>query len=280
MGLTGDLRRCAIHQSEWLDLAKQVPVGQKRRTRHGAEATAALDVYNNEDSWSAYCHRCHESSKVYKQFLQKVDTSVPIIRKYLDTKALVTLQELSRAHPEKYSATIVLLHSKGVSTSLIRAYKPMYCLTDDRLVFRFKGVHIGRDCTGRSPMKWFKYHVDNPESFVYLQGDNTQNTREFIVVCEDLFSCIKITHYTGHNTMCLLGTRFEDAKVKFFIERGFTVLGAYDGDSGGDSGYMLAANRCNLLDIPLHRVVVPRNKDPKDLKPNVLIKIIEDAKHG
>lgn len=269
-----------LHSSEWLTQSKAVPVGQKRRVQHGAECTKAMDVYNNEDSWSAYCHRCHDSGKVYKQFLQKVDTSVPIIRKYLDSKALVTLQELAVSHPEKYSATVVLLHSKGVSTSLLRAYKPTYCLTDDRLVFRFKGVHIGRDCTGRSPMKWFKYHVDTPESFVYLQGDTTQNTREFIVVCEDLFSCIKITRYTGHNTMCLLGTRFEDAKVKFIIERGFTVLGAYDGDSGGDSGYMLASNRCVLLDIPIHRVLVPRNKDPKDLKHNVLINIIEDAKHG
>ena len=268
-----------LHSSEWLDQARAVPVGQKRRVFHGAEGTAALNVYNNDDSWSAYCHRCHASGKMYKQFLQKKDTSVPIIRKYLDTKALVTLQELSKVHPEKYSAMVVLLHSKGVSTSLLRAYKPMYCLTDDRLVFRFQGVHIGRDCTGRSPMKWFKYHLDDTESFVYLQGDNTPSTREFIVLCEDLFSCIKITHYTGHNTMCLLGTRFEDAKVKFIIERGFTVLGAYDGDSGGDSGYMLASNRCVLLDIPIHRVVVPRNKDHKDLKPNVLIKIIEDAKH-
>ena len=268
-----------MHQSEWLDQAKAVPVGQKRRVKHGAEATAAMDVYNNEDSWSAYCHRCHESSKVHKQFLQKVDTSVPVLRKYLDYSALVSLQELAATHPEKYKAMVVLLHTKHVSTTILKPYKPMYCLTDDRLVFRFKGVDIGRDCTGRSSMKWFKYHTPEQRGFVYLQGKDVPTTGEVIAACEDLFSSMKITHYTGLSTMCLLGTRFEDEKVTFVISRNARLLGAQDGDAGGDDCSRLMYHRCSSLGIPYKRLQVPAGLDPKDMLPVDLIKLIEEAKH-
>ena len=265
-----------LHSSEWLDQAKQVPVGQKRRVRHGAECTKAMDVYNNEDSWSSYCHRCHDSGFVRKEVLEKPDTSVPVFRKYLDYNKCLTLSELAVRYPKKYCAVVVLLQEKGVSTTILEPYKPMYCLTDDRLVFRFKGVDLGRDCTGRSPMKWFKYHNDSSKEFVYLQGKNGLVKGSYVVICEDLFSCAKITHYTGLSTMCLLGTRFEDAKVAFCLRYGLRVLGAFDGDTGGDGGHRIASDRCLLLDIQYQRVDIPRDKDPKDLKPKELINLFKE----
>lgn len=263
-----------LHPSEWLDQSKSVPVGQKRRVYHGAESTRAMDVYNNDDSWSAYCHRCHASGKVYKQFLQRVDTSIPKVLRYWDRYNSITLPELASTHPDKYRAMVVLLHTKGVSTSLLREYKPMYCLTDDRLVFSFDGVHIGRDCTGRSPMKWFKYHQDNSKGFVYLQGKDVLDKR--VVICEDLFSCIKITHYVGLSTMCLLGTRFEDEKVTFVIDNNLRVIGCLDGDKGGDDGWRTIRSRCDLLSIPYIKVDTPRGLDPKDLKPQELINLFKE----
>lgn len=266
-----------MYHDEWLDQAKAVPVGQKRRVRHGAESTKAMDVWNNNDSWSVYCHRCHESSKVYKQFLEKPDLSVPVFRKYLDYSACITLQELAVAHPLKYRATIVLLQSKGVSTTILRSLNPMYCLTDDRLVFRFNGVDIGRDATGRSPVKWLKYYQDNSKGFVYLKGTNTQNVCKVVVLCEDLFSCAKVTWYTGYSTMCLLGTRFEDQKVHFILNNQLSVLGAFDDDKGGEFGHRTVRGRCNALSIPYYQVPVPRGLDPKDLKPIELKQIIEES---
>ncbi len=46
-----------MHRSEWLDQCKRVPVGQTRRVVHGAEGRPNLVLYNNPDSWSAYCER-------------------------------------------------------------------------------------------------------------------------------------------------------------------------------------------------------------------------------
>ena len=144
-----------MHKSEWLDLCKRVPVGQTRRTRHGAEGRPNLVLYNNPDSWSAYCHSCKTSGFVRKEYLEPVDTSVPVYKKYLDTRDLVSLEAMSDAD---FKRLVLLLHDKCMSLPVMSKFNPLYNKGDERLVFRFDGVDIGRDCTGRSPAKWLKYH--------------------------------------------------------------------------------------------------------------------------
>lgn len=264
----------ALHHSEWLDAAKNVPLGQKRRVYHGAEYTPALDVYNNADSWSCYCHRCKEGGKIYKQHLAREQDIAPTFRKYLNRKALITLTELAQKHPDKYKRMVVLLQDKHVSTLIMRAYSPMYNTEDDRLVFRFDGVDIGRDCTGLSGTKWYKYYNDDSKSYVYLQGKNKFDGREPVVLCEDLFSCIKITYYTGCSTLCLLGTRFTDETLGFIRSRALYPIIATDGDGAGYDAKRLIHNRLSLFDIPFSELDVPSGLDPKDLRPVELNKLV------
>lgn len=266
-----------MHESEWLDQAKLVPVGQKRRVFHGAERTRALDVWNNEDSWSAYCHRCHTSAIKYKQFLQKVDATVPVFRKWLDHKSLIGIDLLSRSFPDKYKALITMLQHKGVSLTVLADLNPRYNIADDRLVFTFGDVELGRDCTGRSEAKWLKYHKEDSKSFLYLQGKNLRNNREVLVTCEDLFSAAKIRYYTGFSTMCLLGTRFEDAKLVHILENNCAVIACGDGDSGGWDCNRLVTSRCNLHGVPYSVCPIPDGLDPKDLSPEHLNQLLKDA---
>ena len=258
-----------MHHSEWLDLAKKVPVGQKRRHFHGAELTRALDVYNNEDSWSAYCHRCHTSAKVRKQFVERVDVTQPIYRRYLDKDCLITLEQLHDKHLFKFKTLVKLLHDKGMSTVTIDDLSPMYNTKDDRLVFRFKGVDIGRDCTGLSPAKWLIYDNPDREGFVYLQGKNPYCTREPVILTEDLFSAQKIRYYTGYSTMCLLGTKFPNETVQFLLER--QAVTATDGDPAGWKARRLINSRCELFGIPCFSADIPDGLDPKDMTPEALI---------
>ena len=260
-----------LHHSEWLDLARKVPVGQKRRHFHGAESTKALDVWNNPDSWSCYCHRCHTGAKVYKQFIEKVPDDTPLYRKYLDYKCLITLDQLYKTDLYKYKRVIKLLHDKGVSTVSIQALNPMYNTKDDRLVFRFKGVDIGRDCTDRSPAKWLVYHSDNPMGYVYLQGQNSYQTQEPVILTEDLFSAQKIRYYTGWSTLCLLGTSFKNDIAVFLLDK--IAVCATDGDKGGWKARSAIKTRCELFGIPFIPVDVPTGLDPKDIPPEGLIKM-------
>lgn len=262
-----------IHSSEWLDQAKKVPVGQKRRVYHGAEPTKAMDVWNNEDSWSCYCHRCHMGGKVYKQYLQRVDESAPVFRKYLDKRGLITLDKLMQTEPYKYKRLIKLLHDKGVSTVTIEDLKPMYNTVDDRLVFQLKGVDIGRDCTGLAGAKWLMYYRADQAAFVYLQGSNSFKTREPVILTEDLFSAQKIRYYTGWSTLFLLGTNFKHETAHFLLDKLPTI--ATDGDHAGLVAKRIINNRCDLFGIPVRSVDVPDGLDPKDIPPTGLIQMFK-----
>lgn len=255
-----------MHKSEWLSDAQKVPVGQNRRVYHGAETRPNLVVYNNTDSWSAWCHSCQENGFVRKEVLQAVDKSTPVFHKYLSAADCVTLPELARAYPSKFKALVVLLHKKHMSTALIEPYSPVYCLSDDRLVFTFKGASIGRDVTERSHAKWLQYHhVANPMEYVYLQRENTSCVHEPMVLTEDLFSAIKITTYVGVSTLCCLGTRIHDSIIQLIISKAFYPVLAFDGDEAGDKAMRTASKRLRIRDVPFSTVRVPDGLDPKDL---------------
>lgn len=270
-----------MHRSEWLDQCKHVPVGQSRRVYHGAEGRPNLVLYNNPDSWSAYCHSCKEGGKVMKDMLEPVDTAVPVFHKYLDHKSCVTLRSMS---PDKFKQLVMFLHDKGMSTTLVESQNAVYCTSDERLVFKYKGVHLGRDITGRSPAKWLHYHNDNPAEYVYLQG-KTVREYEPVIMTEDLFSAIKINYYTGYSAMCCLGTRITDEIVTSFVKFPSSVEGcrvhgqgkirvgvlAFDGDGAGDRARRDAANRFGLRGVPFVSVSIPRGLDPKDLSAAELI---------
>lgn len=269
-----------MYQSEWLEDAKRVPVGQSRRVYHGAESRPNLQVFNNTDSWSAWCYACGKSGKVYKEVLQRVDTSAPVFHKYLSAADCVTLPELARLHPERYKRLVVLLHKKRVSTALLAPYSPVYCLVDERLVFTFKGASIGRDVTERSPSKWLVYYNADPLDYVYLQGGITQRTREPIVLTEDLFSAIKVKHYTGLSALCCLGTRIHDSIVQFLTAREFYPVLAFDGDEAGYKATRAASKRLGIRDIPFTSVVIPENLDPKDLSHTELLTLFKGVLNG
>lgn len=271
-----------MHRSEWLDLAKRVPVGQSRRFRHGAEGRSNLVVYNNPDSWSAYCHSCKVGGKVYKELLQKVDVAAPVYRKYLNSSTLCALQDLPKA---KYKDLVLLLHSKCISTVLLNKFNPKYNTEDDRLVFQFNGVSIGRDCTGRSNAKWLHYHHDNPKEFVYLQGRLVGDCEPLILV-EDLFSAIKINQYTGWSTLCCLGTRISDEIIRFVTSGTYTsseqgavhtravrrfAVAAFDGDCAGLHAERSLISRLSIRGVGYRTVRIPSGLDPKDLNHTQLV---------
>lgn len=262
-----------LHHSEWLLKAKAVPVGQKRRVHHGCGATASMDVWNNPESWSAYCHRCHDSGRMYKEYLTPVPKDVVVYRKYCNSADLVELSVLRSKHPEWFRRMIVLLQAKGVSTALLEAVGATlrYNVKDHRLVLKFSGVDIGRDCTGVSPAKWLKYHRDDGLGYVHLQGKNAQDTR--VVITEDVFSAAKITYYTGVPSMCLLGTGFDDQKVVQLLNA--KVLVCTDGDKAGYDAARVIKQRLDVLGVPTE-VRIKDGYDPKDMTPEELLEFINE----
>jgi hypothetical protein len=253
-----------MHHSEWLDQAQRVPVGQKRRVYHGAERTPAMDVWNNDDSWSAYCHRCHESARVSKGYIEKLEEVQEV--EYLNVNDIVSLDVMRSKHIYWYKVLVQHLHAKGVSTTIIEPYRPMFNTKDKRLVFRLDGTDIGRDLTGKSVMKWRVYRT--VKGYVYLQG------KDSIVLCEDLYSSMKVHHYTGKSVMCLLGTGINDAKINKILSTENTVNIMLDGDDAGRDGTSSITKRLSSLGIPFKVIEVLEGNDPKDLKPIELVRLL------
>lgn len=258
-----------LHHSEWLELAKRVPVGQHRRVRHGAEPTSAMDVYNSPDCYSAYCHRCHDWGKVRKKFVEPV-TEPAMLRRYVDYKRLRTLEQVQSTEPKVYATIVKMLQAKGMSTVTVSDLNPKYSPMDKRLVFQFEGVGMGRDLTGSSPMKWFKYHHDNPKSYVYLRG-KIHSEPERIVITEDLFSAQKVRYYTGLSSMALLGTRLTDEALYQLYDK--RPVFAFDGDIGGVNGLREARPKLELLGTGFDVWNIPDGYDPKDLTSDHLLEL-------
>ena len=270
-----------MHTSEWLDLAQRVPVGQSRRHFHGAESRPNLVVYNNPTSYSAWCHSCHKSGYKPKDVLQKVTETPVVLQKYLSSTDCCTLPELARLHPQRFKRLVVLLHKKCMSTAVIAPWKPVYNLTDDRLVFTFGGCSIGRDCTERSHAKWFHYYSQKPMDFLYLRGENTHGTREPIVLTEDLFSAMKVQQYTGLSALCCFGTHVSDAIVGFLTypsSNYFPIL-AFDGDSAGWRATRVASKRLGIRGIPYTTVKIKDGYDPKDYTCSELNELFQGVKY-
>lgn len=263
-----------LHHSEWLDAAKRVPLGQKRRVYHGAERTAAMDVRNNSDSWSAYCHRCGTSGWYSKGYREKLPERSQVSQKYLgrDTVPIHALQ----AYPEKYKALVTFLQSKGVSTTVLAELNPVYNLDDNRLVFSTQGVTIGRDVLGAHVAKWYRYYNEGAGEFLYLQGSNPRyvQEREIVYVTEDLFSAQKLRYYTGCTAICALGTRVPDSLLVRLLDKACCATG--DGDVGGQKLNGSLRRLCSTHCIPFSVYPVPDGYDPKDLNPFEINKLVED----
>ena len=260
-----------MHHSEWISKAKHVPVGQKRRVDHGCGSTKSLDVWNNSDSWSAYCHRCKTSGKVYKEFYEAIPEDVIVYRKYCNEGDLIELSELAHKEPLWYRRVIVLLQSKGVSTELLRAVGAClkYNLKDHRLVLRFPRVDLGRDCTGTNGAKWLRYYRDDGDGYLYLQGENVLDKR--VCITEDFFSAAKIRYYTGLSALCLLGTSLDDTKVHLLMDKAVYVC--TDGDQAGYDCYDQIKRRLAPLGVDVLNKITD-GYDPKDLTPQRLRELL------
>ena len=156
-----------------------------------------------------------------------------------------------------------------MSIYLVMPFKPMYNKVDKRLVFSFDGVDLGRDTTGYNGAKWLVYYRDSQKGYVYLQPKSDVNDKD-LVLTEDLFSAIKVNHYTGKACMCLLGTNFTDDKLNFIIDNKSIPVLALDGDEAGHNGEFKIKRRLDLFGIPYKCANIPDGFDPKDLNPKQL----------
>jgi len=251
-----------LHPSEWLKEAKQLPVGRTKRTYHGAEKRPNLVIRNTDTGWSAYCHSCHDKGYVAKEFVKVLEVA-PVVRKASGAGFLRSLN-LETDLNIPYSDISLFLHKKGMSLQYIQHLDPKWSAQDKRIVLTTKQQVLGRDITGFSPSKWWKYSGD----YSYVLATDKPLQDKVVVLTEDLFSACKGQYFAPENVVfiAVTGTRIQD-ELLVQLTKVKQVVMLLDGDAAGDAGTTHITRTLRLIGVP-HRVVrLPNGCDPKDMSP-------------
>ena len=236
--------------SEWLHLAKRVPLGRSDRTYHGRENRPNLVVYNNESEWSAYCHRCHKAGRVSKEYVvygAPPDARSPDLSPPRDAVPVLVPGQFS----EYDTAVARFLVSKGVVPSMLPPLR--YSCTRKRILLTAGEAVLGRDITEMSAMKWVQY---SGAKFVRL-GPRVPIS----IIVEDTFSAYKVHRaLPQYQVVACLGTRIS-VHLKMLLQGVVAVM--FDGDQAGHIGAADARR-----ELPGRHVLVrcaPDGLDPKDM---------------
>ena len=262
-----------MRRDEWLMQAQQLCVGQKKRIHHGFERTAAMDIYNNADSWSCYCHRCKQGAKVWKEHqhinVQRVDAdrvqAVPadVIR-------------LADASPHIQREIRTFLVTKGIGPDVINEDVLWYSKDANRLLLLWGGRAMGRALSLNQQPKWLMYGEWQNQPRVWMTKDS--GCTGTLVITEDALSAHKIAYAISTRpvgVLATLGTNLTQRTLMLMLGLGIRhVLCAYDGDAAGDAGASAIRQRIQPFGIAYSRVLLPRDLDPKDLSISELQRLI------
>ena len=247
-----------MQEYEWLPLAQALPIGGKRRVRHGAEHRENMVVQNLKDRWTAYCFACHEYAVKYKDCV-KLTEDAPQNPSVIASKPPVFVPMNDPNTP--IAGIVKFLYSKHMSLSLLKKYQPTWETTKQRLCLHLQDVLIGRDIYGRDKAKWYNYA--QACSYALIPEENPSKSG-IITLAEDVFSAIKIKHYWPEVTsIALLGTVMHNDLLEYIQENATLVVIMLDADRAGIEGASKIRRKLNLHGI-LNFSLFPDEGDPKD----------------
>lgn len=220
---------------EWLPQAKALHVGQKRRVRHGFEPTAAMDVYNNGDSWTAYCHRCHRSGWVPKEHQRLNQVRVDEDRVQPVPADVIHLSQASRYEQRRIWELLVL---KGCPPGVIPEEVVWYSRTANRILLRQGLQALGRALSAAQSPKWLQFGQWYGVPKVWWTRYRDAGP---MVLVEDALSSYKVARAIEHyapesnvSVLATLGTTVVPSLMPSLVGR--DVLCMYDGDTAGANG--------------------------------------------
>lgn len=249
-----------LHREEWLKQAQQLSIGQKRRIMHGC-GSASLDVYNNDDCWSAYCFRCHDSgrvNKVHQSIIRRVQESNHI------QPVPETVMKLSDATPYEQQRMWAMLVQKGCPPGVIPEELLCYERSVNRLMLRQGDQALGRALDSWRTPKWLAFGAWFGKPMVW----QTRAGAGVTVLAEDALSSYKVAKAielyapgSSVRVIATLGTRITEAFLPYVA--GDTILCMYDGDKAGLDGFHAMRQRLRVWGKPVLDLRPPIG-DPKN----------------
>lgn len=222
-----------------------------------------MDVFNNGDSYSSYCHRCHQSGWVPKQhqelLVQRVDE---------DRVQAVPADCLHITQASQYEQRRIwgLLTQKGCPPGVIPEEALWFSRSSNRIVLRQGLRALGRALSTQQQPKWLMYgEWWNQPRILWTRYRGAGP----MVLVEDALSSYKVAKvleiYAPESSVsvaAVLGTVVTSASLRLVAGR--DVLCMFDGDEAGRVGSeelkkRLAVFGGRFIDIR------PEKGDPKNL---------------
>lgn len=269
-----------IPRSEWLMQAQHLCIGQKKRIRHNKECTAAMDIYNNDDSWSCWCHRCKDGGRVWKEHQH-----VRVARVDEDRVQAVPADALRIRDATPYVQRQIwkLLISKGIGPEVIPEEILWWSPTANRLLLIWQGRALGRALSPLQQPKWLMYGEWAGQPRVWFTLFNASSP---VVITEDALSAHKLSHalaqyHTAVSVMSCLGTRLTERALALLIQNQTKqIICMFDGDRAGASGADGVRQRVRPFGIQFDEVVLADGYDPKDLTMAELQALVRSKLNG
>jgi hypothetical protein len=239
-------------------------------------------VYNNHDSWSCYCHSCHEGAFIPKELVKPLPETVEAIAKGMPITEEITSKTVDIELIADYA------HKSGVSIVDLMQWGFKYEPKLRRLLYispvGSPYVVMGRALT-RSNMKWYRY--GGLGGYVSLGNINAAN----VYLTEDILSAHKLydtlrrmvvrdkVYFDNFAVVCCLGTTMCTPLLIALLEAKSVVI-ALDGDTAGRNATLDFKRTLALYNIPHTVLEVPDGLDPKHLNYDALYeRILNVSKH-
>lgn len=273
----------------WLPIAQGLSSGSRVRVRHPLDSykkSTSVLVWNSPEAYGVKCFRRGASDYVRKSYvnLQEAAELTPVQHGDPVPKDLQEFN-LQEHHPLNEAAAKFLLQ-RGVDPERIsRKGTPLGLYLSQqqrRLIFKGKDVlgrevWMGRDLTGRSPVKAVNY--EGLGEGYYLDHDIDSTT---VVLVEDVLSAFKVwdamtsTLYP-YEVVSLNGLQFRPSLLRYLLSKQRVVIWL-DGDSAGIRGSIKLLQEVRALGIKA--ALVSLDGDPKDYSRKDILTVWEKARSG
>ena len=264
-----------LRREDWLDIAKSLPIGMRKRVQHGNESRQNLIIENKPDRYVAYCQSCREGGVVDKEHVRFVAVS-PEAQKSNMTLPL----DMQPVMQSPFLPRIAeFLASKNMDMQYLSGADLLYSQSRKRLILRDHSGYMGRDITGDAKEKWLTY------SGQHFLAQPIVNYRPTVaVVTEDTFSFHKVQHalsmhgYSGkYHVYCSLGTGLHGTLLMRIVHRHYAAIFMYDGDPAGWKGSEAGAAKVRAMGTKAVSACAPIGLDPKDMKLREIHNYLEEV---
>ncbi len=268
-----------LDPTTWLEQAKKLDLGQKRRVEHDCSTKQNMIISHNRDGYSAHCFKCNEGGFVKHDRLS-LNTLLDQWRT-ADAKLQTSELVLPAGCTSDISMRGWLWLARGGITERLRAeygilldtattriILPVYNEHDQLTFYQARAVE-----RAHSP-KYLNPSVDRDAIRFVTHGATFNDTA---IVTEDILSAIRAGDSLGYTGVSLLGTKASTSDLNYLRNYSRVALW-FDGDQAGINCTRKTKKQLEMLGI--NPIVISTPKDPKEYSTNEINNILENTCNG